>query len=482
MPAAGKAGNDTERIRSAIVKIRNVSQRANYEAPWEDRDFSGGRGSGVIISGNRILTSAHVVSDSKYLEIEKEKSGTPYRGVVSFIGHDCDLALIDVLDPTFFEETTSLPFSQEIPELGSLVLVYGFPSGGRRISVTRGIISRIDYTRYSHSGRDYHLILQIDAAINPGNSGGPVLQDEKIVGIAFQVVKKSENVGHVIPITVINHFLDDIEDGIYDGYPDLGIIPTRLLNPAYRDYVGLPKGKTGVVISDLIPGHSAIDVIHPGDLLLSIDGNPIRNDGTILIDDKSYQLEEVVERKQVGDEVVFRLIRDGEEITCRVPLKKNVELMKSWKEYEEKPEYYLFGGLLFQPLSLEYLKTWRGDWWNRADSRLLYYFNYYNRDKLCLARPEVILLTRILAAPVNQYYSGLSDLVVDTVNGEKIVSLASLISAFAAQTGDFHIIEFEGDLPPCVLNARRLKKENLRILERYGVSQDRYLAPREDKN
>ena len=97
MPVAGEAGNDTERIRSAIVKIRNTNQRANYEAPWEEHDFSRRRGSGVIISGNRILTSAHVVSDSKYLEIEKEKSGTPYRGVVSFIGHDCDLALIDVL-------------------------------------------------------------------------------------------------------------------------------------------------------------------------------------------------------------------------------------------------------------------------------------------------------------------------------------------------------------------------------------------------
>ncbi len=480
MPALGKAGNDTGRIRSAVVKIRNVSQRPNYEAPWEEHDFSSWRGSGVIIAGNRILTSAHVGSASKYLVIEKEKSGTPYRGRVAFIAHDCDLALVEVLDPAFFEDTISLSFNEKIPELGSLVLVYGFPSGGRRISVTRGIVSRVDYTLYSHSARDYHLILQIDAAINRGNSGGPVLQDGKIVGIAFQVIKPSENIGHVIPITVIDHFLEDIADGRYDGYPDLGIILSNLLNPAYRTFKGLPEDKTGVLVSDLIAGHSARDIILPGDILFSIDGNPIRNDGTILIDIESYQLEEVVERKQVGDEVVFDLIRGGEEITCRVPLKKNVEMMKSWNEYEVKPEYFVFGGLLFQPLSREYLKSWRKDWWNRADPRLLYYFSYYNQDKLCRKRPELILLSRVLPAPVNQYYTGLTDRVVERVNGRKIATLRDLVASFEAQTGDYHLIEFEGDAPPCVLSAVQIKEENARILEQYGVNQDRHLTQRDD--
>ena len=478
LPAIARTENTTDQIRSTVVKIKNISQRTSYDSPWEDNDFTGGRGSGVIIDGNRILTSAHVVSDSKYIEIEKENSGTPYRGVVAHIAHDCDLALIDVLDPTFFEDTSFLPFDDQIPELGSIVLVYGFPSGGRRISVTRGVVSRIDYTLYSHSARDYHLILQIDAAINPGNSGGPVLQDGEIVGIAFQAVQPSENVGHVIPITVIDHFLDDIKDDRYDGYPDLGIIISNLLNPAYRDFVKLPTGKTGVVVSDLVEGHSAIGILRAGDIILTIDGNPIRNDGTILIDGESYQLEEVVERKQVGDEVVFEIIRGGEEISCRVPLKKNMELMKTWNEYEEKPEYFLFGGLLFEPLSLEYLKTWMGDWWNRADPRLLYYFKYYNQDQLCREIPEVILLSRVLPARVNQYYTDLHDQVVKGVNGVRILSLSDLIGAFENQTGPYHVIEFDGDLPPCILDAEEIEKENPRILERYRVSRDRNLSLR----
>jgi S1-C subfamily serine protease len=54
------------------------------------------------------------------------------------------------------------------------------------MSVTQGIVSRVDFRTYSHSVVDQHLSIQIDAAINPGNSGGPVMQGHKVVGVAFR--------------------------------------------------------------------------------------------------------------------------------------------------------------------------------------------------------------------------------------------------------------------------------------------------------
>lgn len=475
-PVFPEGEDQTARIRSAIVKIKNVSQRPDYGSPWLQEDFSVSRGSGVIISGNRILTSAHVVSDSRYLEVEKEDSGTPYGAVVTQIGHDCDLALVEVIDPDFFADTSQLEFHREIPPLGSLVEAYGFPAGGRRITVTRGIVSRVDYALYNHSARDYHLIVQIDAAVNPGNSGGPVLRDGKIVGIVFQGVQPSENVGHVIPITVIDHFLEDIANGRYDGYPDLGIISVNLLNPAYREYAGLPEGKTGVVAAALIEGHSARDLVRPGDLLLAIDSNPIRNDGTILIEGESYFLEEVVERKQTGDEVVLDLIRDGEEISLSIPLHKGRERLRNWNEYETRPEYLIFAGLIFQPLSREYLKTWSDDWTSRSDLRLAYYFTYYNQDRIYLDRPEIVILSRILASPVNQYYAGLSQRVVDRVNGRKIADLSDLTEAFAHPEGGYHLVEFEGGYPPLILDREEAEEEHEKILERYRIPADRLLS------
>jgi len=477
VPAAAVEEAEVLRIRKAIVKIKNVSQRPDYASPWLEKDFSIGRGSGVIIPGNRILTSAHVVSDSRYLEVEKEDSGTPYGAVVSHIGHDCDLALLEVLDPGFFQGTTSLDFHREIPPLGTMVEAYGFPVGGRRITVTRGVVSRIDYTLYHHTARDYHLIAQIDAAVNPGNSGGPVLRDGKIAGIVFQGVQPSENVGHVIPITVIDHFLEDIADGRYDGYPDLGIVTVNLLNPAYRSFAGLPEGKTGVAVAALLEGHSARGLVNPGDLLLEIDGNPILNDGTILIEGESYFLEEVVERKQAGEEVLLEIFREGEEIAVPIPLRKSREPLKTGNEYESKPEYLIFAGLLFQPLSREYLKAVNGNSSDRSDPRLVYYFNYYNQDRIYRERPEIVVLSRVLAAPVNQYYSGIAQRVVDRVNGAEIYALADLERAFTRPERGCHLVEFAGGGPPVVLDAAAAAEEHGKILERYRIPADRYLSP-----
>ncbi|MDP8249238.1 MAG: trypsin-like peptidase domain-containing protein, partial [Candidatus Tritonobacter lacicola] len=106
LPAAHCSAADGEelgRIRSALVSIKSVIQRPDYNSPWKNYDYRAGSGSGFIIKGQRIITNAHLVSDSKYIEVKKENSATPYRAIVSFIGHDCDLAILDVPDKSFFD-------------------------------------------------------------------------------------------------------------------------------------------------------------------------------------------------------------------------------------------------------------------------------------------------------------------------------------------------------------------------------------------
>lgn len=88
---------------------------------------------------------------------------------------------------------------------------------GDNVCVTKGVVSRIDRSNYSH-GRTTLLAIQVDAAINSGNSGGPVLMGDHVVGIAFQCLTSGENIGYIIPVPVINHFLEDLErNGRYTG-------------------------------------------------------------------------------------------------------------------------------------------------------------------------------------------------------------------------------------------------------------------------
>ena len=113
-----------------------------------------------------------------------------------------------------------------LPGLQEPVRVVGYPIGGVAISVTSGVVSRIEVTSYSH-GCSELLGLQIDAAINSGNSGGPAFNTlDECVGVAFQSLKHedAENIGYVIPTPVIDHFITDYDrNGQYTGFPTLGL-------------------------------------------------------------------------------------------------------------------------------------------------------------------------------------------------------------------------------------------------------------------
>src|SRR2546425_9427237 len=228
------------------------------------------------------MTNAHVVSNSRFLTVERDSDPNKYPAKVLFVAHDCDLALITVSDSNFFKNMRPLQFGG-IPELESVVSAYGYPIGGERMSVTTGIVSRIDFQLYTHSSMDQHLTVQISAQINPGNSGGPVMQNAKVVGVAFQgyTGDVAQGVAYMIPTPVINRFLKDTQDGRYDGYVDLGLTFAKLQNPAQRRFLGLKDDDRGVLVSSVIAAGPSNGILRLGDVLLTIDGHSIASDGNV---------------------------------------------------------------------------------------------------------------------------------------------------------------------------------------------------------
>ena len=311
-------------IRKSLVRITATSQEPDYKVPWNPGSMSVGVGAGFVIDGDRIMTNAHVVSNARFIVVEKEDDPQHYPATVQFIGHDCDLAVLRVLDKSFFQNTRSLGLGG-IPAIESPVSVYGYPIGGERLSVTRGIISRIDFQTYTHSGIDSHLAVQIDAAINPGNSGGPVMQDGKVVGVAFQGYSGdvAQNVGYMIPTPVIRRFLKDISNGHYDGYVDLSLTYFKLVNPAERHALGLPDNEQGVMVSSVSSAGSSFGVLQQGDVLLTIDNLPIASDGFVQLDGERVEMPEIVERKFKGDKVKCEIWRDKTKRTVEMQLDGN---------------------------------------------------------------------------------------------------------------------------------------------------------------
>ena len=314
-------GQPNGHIQSSLVRITSTEVEPDYRAPWNSGSIGRGVGAGFVIDGQRILTNAHVVSNSRYLTVEREGDPNKYPATVQFVAHDCDLALLQVANANFWKNMKPLSFGG-IPALESTVSAYGYPIGGERMSVTTGIVSRIDFNLYTHSAIDSHLAIQISAQINPGNSGGPVMQSGKVVGVAFQGYSGdiAQGVAYMIPTPVIRRFLKDIEDGHYDRYVDLGITYTKLQNPAQRHFLGLKDDDRGVLVGTVIDAGPCGKLLQKGDVLLSIDGHPIASDAFVEYEGERVQMPEVVERKFKGDTVKLDLLRNKQPMSVDVTL------------------------------------------------------------------------------------------------------------------------------------------------------------------
>ncbi len=471
------AADNFASINQSLIRLTVTGQKPDYRIPWNPGRRRSGSGSGFVIDGRRIMTNAHVVSNGRFIELEKDGDPERYQAQVKFIAHDCDLAILEVNDPAFFEGTTALDFG-DIPALHSTVHAFGYPIGGERMSVTRGVVSRIEFRTYSHSGLDTHLCIQIDAAINPGNSGGPVVQDGKVVGVAFQGYSGAvaQNTGYMIPTPVIRRFLTDIEDDSYEGYAELAVEHSNLLNPVHREYLGMSPGMTGVRVTDVMSVSSAAGVLEKDDVLMAIDGYPIGNDGHITLDDEYVQFEEIIERKFHGDTVVFDILRQ------RAPTTVTVSLQGAWpyliyrNEYDQQPRYVLFAGLLFQPLSRDFMSAYKVN-----NPQIKYLYDFYVTDDIFEERPEVVILSSILTDQINTYLGAFTMSVIDEINDRKIKRIADVAAAFAV-SADRYVIRTIDDGLPIVIDAVNVEAARERIVRNYRVTSEQYLGPEDLTN
>src|SRR5438132_5404183 len=458
------------KIQKSLVRITSTEVEPDYRAPWNTGAIGRGVGAGFVIEGPRIMTNAHVVSNTRYLTVERDGDPNKYPARVVFVAHDCDLALITVDSPEFFKNMVPLGFGG-IPELESTVSAYGYPIGGERMSVTTGIVSRIDFQLYTHSSIDQHLAIQISAQINPGNSGGPVMQNGKVIGVAFQGYSGdvAQGVAYMIPTPVIKRFLQDISNGHYDEYPDLAITYAKLQNPAQRKFLGLKDDDRGILVRSVVAAGPSDAIIPPGDVLLAIDGHPIASDANVEVEGEHAQFEEVVERKFKGDSVKFDILRNKQPLTVTIKLYKPWPYSVQGHSYDVRPRYVLYGGLLFQPLDLDMLEAYR-----TSDLRLRHFFEYFILEQIYLQHPDVIVLANILPDPINTYLAPYRGAIVDEVNGKKIRTLDELAQAFA-QAPERLVIRMIGDGPPLVLNRSQVEAARERIKTRYNVLKEQNL-------
>ena len=466
-----KTSSSQADIYTSVVRIEVVSKKADYSTPWNSGKLSRSSGTGFLIGKNRFLTNAHVVSDSERISITMHGSSMKHNAKVVHVAHDCDLAIIEVENFTPFEKLTYLKVG-DIPKLESEVRVIGYPVGGDRISVTRGVVSRIDFRPYAHSRVDSHLVVQIDAAINPGNSGGPVLQGGKVIGVAFQGLTSADNTGYIIPTPVINRFLKDVKDGTYDSYVGLGTEEFPLFNEAMRKAFKLKPNDPGVLVSTVYSTASSDGILKEGDIITSIDGKTVDRSGSIKIAGERVKMAEIVERKFAGDKVKLTIIRDGKEKNVEITLKKFTPAYIYSIQYDKRPRYTIQGGLVFQPLTRNLYAA------NRFSSpRMRRLFSKYVSEEIFKEREDIVVLTKVLEDPINTNITGYAGNAVKSINGVEVKNFKHAHTLLhPKKLPEFFVIRLDGVSRPLILPTKNLAKANQTIHTKYAVSKSSFLG------
>jgi S1-C subfamily serine protease len=459
--------SDIRAIEDSVIKIYTTQSAPDYFTPWRLLTPRQSSGSGSVISGNQILTNAHVVANASYVQAQKHNDPRRYLARVTFISHEADLALITVDEPGFFSDLKALSIG-DLPAPLQEVSVYGYPIGGKSLSITKGILSRVEQQVYAHAG-GYLLAGQIDAAINPGNSGGPVIVDQQIVGVVMQANSggRAENLGYFVPPSMIRHVLADSEDGVYDGFPDLGFRTQTLDSPAAKKAYGLSDDQNGVLVIKVFDDAPAQGILEENDVILQIDDFDIAEDGSIrLSDDILTDYKHAIDLHHVGESVAITYARHGQVQTTMLDAREALDSysLVTGEQFDKIPEYYIYGGILFVPLNMNLIKRWGNDWSRTAPVSLLQARNEWSSPE----RRQLVVALQVMAADVNLGYHDWRNWIVEYVNGEPVRDFDHFANLIRDNENDNVVMENKNGYQ-LVINHEQAAASEAAILARYQI-------------
>uniref|UniRef100_A0A7S2EWF2 Protease Do-like PDZ domain-containing protein n=1 Tax=Trieres chinensis TaxID=1514140 RepID=A0A7S2EWF2_TRICV len=447
----------------SIVLLEVSYVEPDYLRPWQKSPQGSCTGSGFAISGRRILTNRHVVQDATDVRLRKHGDARRWRARTAAEGPDVDLAVLEVFSDepepdgtddveSFWEGVRPVEWDASgPPELQSSVNVVGYPTGGRTICVTEGVVSRVDCRNYrlktASAAPGHVIVIQIDAAINPGNSGGPCFDERgRVVGVAFQGLEGSDaqNVGYIIPTDTVLNFLHAIEGGrTYGGVQEVPFKWTSLQNRSLRKLLGMPKRSSGVVVTRVSPlavrEHGGEDAfLRENDVITHIDGRTLGDDYTVALrEGELMNADFLITGKRVGESTAFDVVRAGEKMRVEAVLGPLPSNAPREHKMDCVPGWLVIGGLLFVPLTCPLLVYPSSE--ELEGSGYLKIYDYIDAEvhkyRSELGHESVILID-ILACDANfGYYFRQSWRVLDTMNGVKVKNMAHLYNMYETARG-----------------------------------------------
>jgi hypothetical protein len=456
--------------KASLVTLDIKRKRYDYFQPWT-RPLENAQKLGVVAGSKEILTTAEGLADNTLLRAQKNGRGSWFVGSVKWIDYHANLAMVTVGDEHFWDDLKPVSFGKPA-SVGTPMSLLRWKAG--KIEQFRAEFkqyavedSRLSYASYAQ--------LELTSEIDAAGGAEPVVSGGKVLGL---VSAREGNNCRAIPAAFLRRITEAHTKEMYPGLGFFDFVWEPGQNPATLKLLRDPDLNKGVVIIDA-PERAGSEGLKARDVLLQVDGSDIDSTGDYNDPDYGFlSLENLATRaKWAGDRIPLTVLREGKKITVdfKIPKVDYPAKLVPDELFDQPPQYMIVGGLVFEPLSNSYLRSWGSDWRHRAPFRL----NYYNNESPTKERPSLVLLSQVLPDPFNLGYQDDRFLVVDKVNGVKIAKLKDLQAALEKPVDGFHVIEFmSGErVLKAVLDAATEKEATRRILENYRIEDDHVFAP-----
>ncbi len=454
----------------ALIRVTVTSQGYYFHRPWQQRRPKTQTAIGVVVPGNRVLVPAVLVANHRYIELETIDSRQKHRAEVDVVDYEANLALLKPMQDSFLAHRIALELGPSISTGQDLTIWQVKPNGD--VVPTKGKVTSIELTAYT--ANNYFLSYRLNAALQYrfNNLTLPVLNGNTLAGLVLRNNPSGRTID-VIATSVIRHFLTDARQSPYHGFPRAGFRYGPTLDPQLRRYIGLSEDITGIYVQKVIKGGPADRAgLLSGDVITRMGEHPISNTGQF--EHPQYGQTSLVHLIRtdyhVDDKMRMQVIRDGKSRSLEVVLdhRRPDEFLVPPYIIDAQPEYLIVGGLVFQELSLSYLREYGKDWMNRAPIHLLYYNqnqDYLNGDQ----REKIVIITRVIPTPFTIGYENLTNLVVLAVNGRPTGNLKDVQAALNTPQAGFHRFELEQAPGLLFLDPEEIPQIHEVIRQRYRI-------------
>jgi hypothetical protein len=463
------------------VRVLISQQSIDIQSPWEKTEVRQKRNLGCLVAKGDtrwLLTTAYPLVDAKLIEMQRFGFSKREALTVHFVDYEVNLALLSAggggfsgLQPIPLGDDLSLNDEVVIYKPRDLYQLAKLPAHLQEVGVYSAVTSSYGVATY--------LFKVHQSALGWAE---PVMHEDALVALS---TGQDKNFVHALPISIIRHFLDDVSrvpERPYRGFPGIGISITPLESPDLRAYLKADKFAGGMVIKDVFATSPFLNKLLVDDVLLKVDGHEISEHGVYTHPTwGKIHFIYLLNEKYAGDSLELTFSRGG-------VLKRESAILKRiqtndrsivFDRYGDPEPHMIFGGLVIQELTRDYLKQWGNDWANQGPFDLLYVHEYKN-DVTDVANSRFVMLNKVLADDFNKGYEKIRHQIIEEVNGVSVKSIEDVKRGLREHPQvingkSFARIKFSRDGGEVIIGYEGLADVHKRLKEAYEVhSQDSF--------